>query len=312
VIEIPHSELQDDTAIYAFSWRGDDDDAIIDGVLASSVAGVSLTFGPTMAVAHWPAWLRAITHFDEVGGQAQLWLDPHRLAERDAASFWALDMRGIRSRRTFAAFLHDLAEAISRLAADPADIQRQAAETCRGIARALTYEAQGPVPLPTSQPELFWPASLPLLVDEHDVGALRQHVRLTYLLPRVGGLLAEGCSLRLFRSEHAFGAEFRELPGDCLPAAIRPACLEDSLGSLLRFEIGRGGEGAFLKGKADAGPALRIVHAVVRQVSRDLTVDPALRSLAGFGGEVWKHWLAAMPDLLASASPMPLDTLFDH
>ncbi|WP_036502188.1 hypothetical protein [Novosphingobium sp. AP12] len=311
LISVTGIETRGDALAFDFSWQPENDLAI-GGTLTSGHAGVALGFGPTVAVAHWPAWLRAITHFGEAGGEAGIWLDPHRQAERGTESFWALDMRGARTREPIAAFLVGLADAIDAADMNPSEEQRQAVQTCRGMALALACEAQGGVPAPADWPELFWPASLPLLVDDHNAGTLRRHVRLTYRMPRVGGWLTAGCSLRLFQSERSFGIEFRALDGDLLPAAIVPACIEDDLGPLLRFTIDRGGAGTTFEGEAQADQALRIVRAVARQVSRDMTGNPAMSALTGFQGGPWRHWLAAMPDLLASPSPMSLETAQDH
>ncbi len=310
VVAITGVEVHGGAHVFAFSWQAESKAAIF-GTLTSGREGVALGFGPTVAVAHWPAWLLALTHFSEAGGGARIWLDPHRQAERSADSFWALDMRGANARATFAGFLTSLADAIADHVGDVSEEQLQASGTCHGMALALTSTAQGATQAPAEWPELFWPASLPLLIDDHDRGPSRRHVRLTYQLPRIAGWLMAGCSLRLFQSEQTFGIEFRALTGDLLPAAIRPACIEDDLGPLLRFTIDRSGTDTFFEGNAQAQEALRIIRAVARQVSRDMAVDPTLPALAGFEGRAWRHWLAALPDLLASPSSMSLDVKQD-
>jgi hypothetical protein len=310
MIAIVSCETRGDALAVAFSWRPDDRDEI-HGTLTSGRAGVALRFGPTVAVAHWPAWLRAITLFGEDGGEATIWLDPHRPDERDASSAWPLDIRGARAREALAAFLHGLAVVIDEPDKDPSQERRQASATCLGMALALTSEAHGVVPAAPEWPDLFWPASLPVFIDDHHSGPSRQHVRLTYPLPRVAGWLASGCSLRLFRSERSFGIEFRALDRDHLPEAIRAACIEDDLGPLLRFTIDRAGRGTVFEGERQAREALRIVRAIARQVSRDMSGQAQLAALTGFQGETWRHWLSALPDLLASPAPMPLDTAQD-
>jgi hypothetical protein len=311
IVAITGVEIRDNVHAFGFSWQPEDDIAIF-GTLTSGREGVALSFGPTVTVAHWPAWLLAITHFGETGGEAGIWLDPHRQAERTAESFWALDMRGATARATFATFLTGLADAIANQAGDVAEERLQAAGACHGMALALTSVAQGTLQAPAEWPELFWPSALPLILDDHDPGPSRRHVRLTYQLPRVAGWLTAGCSLRLFQSKQSFGIEFRALIGDLLPAAILPACIEDGFGPLLRVTIDRGGAHAIFEGEAQADEALRIMRAVVRQVSRDIAMDPALPALTGFRGGAWGHWLAALPDLLASPSLMSLDVQQDH
>jgi len=310
VVAVTSVEYSDNVQVFGFSWCPEAAAAIA-GTLTSGREGVALGFGPTIAVVHWPAWLLAITHFGEEGGEARIWLDPHRPAERGAESFWALDMRGANARATFASFLSGLGDAIAALDKGPSQERLQAAGACHGMALALTltHEVQGTIQAAADSPELFWPAPLPLLIDDHnyDPGSFRRHVRLTYQLPRVAGWLTAGCSLRLFQSDRVFGIDFRALARDFLPAAILPACSEDEFGPLLRVTIERNGGHTFFEGEGRAGEALRIVRAVVRQVSRDMATDPALPSLTGFQGGAWSHWLAALPDLLASSSSMSLD-----
>ena len=311
VVAITDIEIRGNGHAFSFSWQSENDAAIF-GTLTSGREGVALSFGPTVAVAHWPAWLLAITHFSESGGKAGIWLDPHRQAEHSAENFGALGMRGPKARATFATFLNDLADAIANCVDDVAEERLQAAGACHGMALALTTVAQGTLQAPAERPELFWPSALPLIIDDHNAGPSRRHVRLTYQLPRVAGWLTAGCSLRLFQSQQTFGIEFRALFGDFLPAAILPACIEDGLGPLLRCTFDRSGAYALFEGEAKAGKALRVMRAVGRQVSRDIAMDPALHALTGFQGEAWRHWFAALPDLLASPSLMSLDVQQDQ
>jgi hypothetical protein len=311
MIAIIGCETREDALAMAFSWQPGDGKAI-GGMLTSGCAGVALTFGPTVAVAHWPAWLLSIAHFGEDGGVVQILLDPHPQDECGGPRFLALDMRGARAREAFAGFLHALEDGITTQGREPSDEELQAIGTCRGTALALTTRTDGPLPSSAGWPEIFQPASLPIVIDDHDAGPSRQHVRLTYRLPRVAGWLTAGCSLRLFLNERSFGIEFRALPGDHLPMAIRPACIEDGLGPVLRFTIDRGGAGTVFEGQAEAIQALKIVQAVARQVYRDMTAEAETAALTGFQGAGWRHWLAALPDLLALAAPMPLDTAEDY
>jgi hypothetical protein len=305
------SYRSDQGDVLAFSWQVEGPDAI-DGMIESKRGDVTLSFGPTTAVAHWPAWQRAIAHFGENGGEARICLDPHFKSERDMESFWALDMRGAQARAAFASFLHDLADAIYSEFSCPSDEQRQAAATCRGMALAMTVDGQWITPEPALWTEHFWPSAIGILVDDRNDDPTCQHVRLTYLLPRMDGWLHAGCSMRLFKTNHDFGIEFRALEQDHLPDAFRPACKEDGLGPLLRYTINRKDGSVTFNGEREAVEALRFAHAVIRQLAHDLTVDKSTLHQLGFDGGAWQHWIAALPDLVASYTPLSLDMASDQ
>lgn len=273
--------------------------------IASDVDGVALMFGPAQAVADWPAWLRAMAAFGPDGGEVTIRLDPLRGNAPDFGVWNARDIRGSRARGAFASLTHALADALRRQCPDPSAHEAQAIETCAGQALA---QVDGPGILPTQAllPGLFLPSPLPILIDDVNPDPVRRHVRLTYRLPRLHGYWTDGCSLRLFHGEREFGVEFRALPDDHLPVSLQPACIRDDLGPLLRLTVDRRSRNIEFVGDGGAETALRLVRAIVRQVSRDFALKDSLSRIEGLEAEPWRYWLAALPDLLAPNSEKPL------
>lgn len=280
-------------------WRPNDR-ATIRMLLVSDADGVSLRFGPTIDVAGWPAWLRGGAAFWPAGAQTVIWLDPSHEADPAAGAVRALDLRGRRTTTALADLAGAMAQALSDRCVQPSPLECQAIEVCAGLAFA-TAARDGIAPSPASQPGLFLPSTLPVVVDDINGGPLQQHVRLTYRLPRVDGYWTSGCSLRLFRGAGTFGIEFRALQGDHLPAMLRPACVLDDLGPVLRFTINRVDGTAEVVGDMGAAASLRLARAVARQVSGDLVRPDAPVPIGGFEAPCWRHWLAALPDLMLAA-----------
>lgn len=296
----------DAVSIFDFNWCPAAHEAI-NGSLSSGVDGVQLSFGPTTAVLHWPAWLRSVTEFGLAGGTARLILNPPFGIPQEEGHAFAIHMQGAHGRRALASFLKTLADEITVRITVASAFQRQAFEVCYGLASALCSERVG---MPATQavlPALFRPSCLPIAVDDMTMGPDRQHVRLTYQLPQIAGFFSQACSLRLFRNDILFGIEFRSLAGDHLPAIVRKACVEDDLGSLFRFTVSRLDGGAFLHGKPAEMASLQIIRAIARQVTADVTATSGDGPQTGFESGVWTHWLAAFPDLLATPALMPVD-----
>lgn len=297
--------VDDETGtIFTMRWRFGSADPI-SFILTSGAGGVVLKFGPTIAVSSWPAWLRGMTMFGAEGGRAAIRLDPSLVADPQIGRANALDLRDRQARASLIAFSAGAGDALKVRYAEPSPNEGQAIAVCAGLARAFNG-SEGIVPVPALLPALFLPSALPILVDDINDGPARQHVRLTYRLPRLSERWVDACSLRLFQSKRTFGVEFRALPDDGLPSLLRPACIHDDLGPLLRFSIDRGsGETVFLGNAKDAA-ALRLIRAIVRQVSRDLTPPEAPTRIPGFSASHWRHWFAALPDLLATRAANPL------
>lgn len=291
---------------FTMDWLRDDANAIR-FVLASGPDGVELRFGPTAAVAGWPAWLRGVAAFGEDGAIATIWLDPLREGEPGAGITNAISLGGGRSGSALASFSNQVADALKTRCADPSPDESQAIETCAGLPLALAG-LKGIAPAQAPLPRLFLPSQLPILIDDINRDPARQHVRLTYRLPRLDGRWTDGCSLRLFQSEQAFGIEFRALSGDHLPKPLLPACIYDDLGPLMRFSVDRAGRGTEIAGQTDGEgqEALRLIRAIARQVSNDLAPGNGPMPLPGFEAPYWSHWLAALPDLLATRPTEPL------
>jgi hypothetical protein len=291
---------------FTMDWLRDEANTIR-FVLASGPNGVELRFGPTAAVAGWPAWLRGVAAFGEDGAAATIWLDPLREGEPGAGITNAVSLKGGRSGSALASFSSQVADALKMRCADPSPDESQAIETCAGLSLAFA-DLKGIAPALAPLPNLFCPSQLPILIDDINGDPARQHVRLTYRLPRLDGRWTDGCSLRLFQSERMFGIEFRALSGDHLPRPLLPACVYDDLGPLMRFSIDRAGRGTEMVGKPDneGRAALRLVRAIARQVSNDLAPGNVTTPIPGFEAPYWKHWLAALPDLLATRPAEPL------
>ena len=249
-----------------------------------------------------------MTFFTEAGGVATLWLDPDHAVGLGLENRIALDIPGAQSRRAVAAFLHGLASGLRIYFPDPSIKHRQAIETCTGVALALVNRRDGIRPAQLVDNVWFRPSTAPIVIDDVSGDQTRQHVRLTYLLPRIAGWWMQACSLRVFRTEQSFGVEFRLFTGDHPPYVIRPARVDDNFGPILRFTVDRSGRGTVLEGTVETPQANRIVWAIVRQVSQDMVLAPHLRQKSGFNGPAWQHWFSALPDLLAAHGSDSVET----
>ncbi len=279
--------------------------------LQSRPGDVTLVFGPSRQVDHWPALACRHATYGADGASLTLRLDPG-VDPPMPGRLSAFTLDGRSERCVLSAILTALSAPLDAEAARDGDLRlKQAAELVATLAdviedgRALDGTPPEDPPL-AAKPALFAPSFWGRAeVDDVLMSEGWSQLRLGYGLPRLNGFWTKRATWRVFHAGLRFGLEFRTLEGDRSPIDLSEAADVDEHGPVVRAEMRLDDPFVISPSMVRLHPDQRaMVVAIARQTALDLPlVFASSRHPLPFSRERWRHWSRMLPDVLARMPP---------